>query len=187
MGPKITIDSATLMNKGLEVIEARWLFDVGAGSDRGAGASAIDRAFDGRVRRRLDHRAARRDRHAAADSVCVLVSRSGGPRRCRRSIWRARAARFRRARHRRGSPVCASPFVRLAGDAGLPIVLNAANEVAVAAFLDGRIGFTGDSRPDRAGDGRVRGSGAAAVRDLADVRGRRRAGRGSSPTRGPVG
>src|SRR5438067_2186285 len=31
MGPKITIDSATLMNKGLEVIEARWLFDVGAG------------------------------------------------------------------------------------------------------------------------------------------------------------
>src|SRR5439155_18173008 len=28
MGPKITIDSATLMNKGLEVIEARWLFDV---------------------------------------------------------------------------------------------------------------------------------------------------------------
>jgi 1-deoxy-D-xylulose-5-phosphate reductoisomerase len=30
MGPKITIDSATLMNKGLEVIEARWLFDVDA-------------------------------------------------------------------------------------------------------------------------------------------------------------
>jgi 1-deoxy-D-xylulose-5-phosphate reductoisomerase len=30
MGPKITIDSATLMNKGLEVIEARWLFGVGA-------------------------------------------------------------------------------------------------------------------------------------------------------------
>src|ERR1044072_6755790 len=30
MGPKITIDSATLMNKGLEVIEARWLFDVPA-------------------------------------------------------------------------------------------------------------------------------------------------------------
>ena len=29
MGPKITIDSATLMNKGLEVIEARWLFDTG--------------------------------------------------------------------------------------------------------------------------------------------------------------
>ena len=32
MGPKITIDSATLMNKGLEVIEARWLFDVRAGA-----------------------------------------------------------------------------------------------------------------------------------------------------------
>src|SRR5262249_35449718 len=30
MGPKITIDSATLMNKGLEIIEARWLFDIEA-------------------------------------------------------------------------------------------------------------------------------------------------------------
>src|SRR5207302_8963559 len=30
MGPKITIDSATLMNKGLEVVEARWLFDIPA-------------------------------------------------------------------------------------------------------------------------------------------------------------
>ena len=30
MGPKVTVDSATLMNKGLEVIEARWLFDVPA-------------------------------------------------------------------------------------------------------------------------------------------------------------
>ena len=36
MGPKITIDSATLMNKGLEVIEARWLFDVGPRADRRA-------------------------------------------------------------------------------------------------------------------------------------------------------
>ena len=34
MGRKITIDSATLMNKGLEVIEAHWLFDVAGGSDR---------------------------------------------------------------------------------------------------------------------------------------------------------
>ena len=36
MGPKITIDSATLMNKGLEVIEARWLFGVPAAQDRRA-------------------------------------------------------------------------------------------------------------------------------------------------------
>ena len=34
MGPKITIDSATLMNKALEIIEARWLFDLAAGPDR---------------------------------------------------------------------------------------------------------------------------------------------------------
>ena len=32
MGPKITIDSATMMNKALEIIEARWLFDLRAAS-----------------------------------------------------------------------------------------------------------------------------------------------------------
>jgi len=39
-------------------------------------------------------------------------------------------------------PCLALAFRALAGDAGLPIVLNAANEVAVAAFLHGRVGFT---------------------------------------------
>ena len=50
MGPKITIDSATLMNKGLEVIEARWLFGVAADADRGRRPPAVDRPLDGRVR-----------------------------------------------------------------------------------------------------------------------------------------
>ena len=66
MGPKITIDSATLMNKGLEVIEAHWLFDVTGRANRRRHPSAIDRALDGRARRRFDHRAARRHRHAPA-------------------------------------------------------------------------------------------------------------------------
>ena len=85
MGPKITIDSATLMNKGLEVIEARWLFDVGAGAHFRRRASAIHRPFDGRVRRRLDRGAARRYRYAIADTVCALVSGAMGRARCRRS------------------------------------------------------------------------------------------------------
>ncbi len=47
MGRKITIDSATLMNKGLEVIEARWLFDITPEQDQGAGASAEHHPFHG--------------------------------------------------------------------------------------------------------------------------------------------
>ena len=47
MGRKITIDSATLMNKGLEVIEAHWLFDVIRRPDRRGHPSAIDRPLAG--------------------------------------------------------------------------------------------------------------------------------------------
>ena len=53
MGRKITIDSATLFNKGLEMIEARWLFDIEMARVGGGGASAEHRAFDGGVRGRL--------------------------------------------------------------------------------------------------------------------------------------
>ena len=49
MGRKITIDSATLMNKGLEVIEAHWLFDMPAGGDRRRRPPAVDRPLDGRA------------------------------------------------------------------------------------------------------------------------------------------
>ena len=49
MGPKITIDSATMMNKALEIIEARWLFNLLPRADRRGGPPAIGRAFDGRV------------------------------------------------------------------------------------------------------------------------------------------
>ena len=100
MGRKITIDSATLMNKGLEVIEAHWLFGVRRGSDRRRDSSAVGRALDGRAGRRLDHRAARRDRHAAADSVRVLVSRALGRAAAVARSGARRAARVRRAGHR---------------------------------------------------------------------------------------
>jgi hypothetical protein len=48
MGDKVTIDSATLMNKGLEVIEAKWLFGFRSGRNRGRRASAVNRSFDDR-------------------------------------------------------------------------------------------------------------------------------------------
>ena len=53
-------------------------------------------------------------------------------------------------------PCLGLAFRALRGDAGLPIVLNAANEVAVAAFLDGRLRFTAIPGRDSAGDGRLR-------------------------------
>ena len=49
MGRKITIDSATLMNKGLEVIEARWLFGATADQIDVAHSPAVGRALDGRA------------------------------------------------------------------------------------------------------------------------------------------
>ena len=69
-----------------------------------------------------------------------------------------------------GFPCLALAFRALRGRTGLPVVLNAANEVAVAAFLDGRLGFTGipEYRPR---DGRVRSE-----RRDADAQAGRRAG-----------
>ena len=110
MGPKITIDSATLMNKGLEVIEARWLFDVGRGSHRRAGPSAIDRPLDGRARRRIRDRAAWRDRHAPADPVCVFVSGAVGRAAAAARSGASRAAGFRGPGHGAAFPCLALAF-----------------------------------------------------------------------------
>ncbi len=107
MGRKITIDSATLMNKGLEVIEAHWLFGVRRIADRRRHPPAVGRAFDGRADRRLDHRAARRHRHAAADSVRVFVSGSVDRAAAAARSDARRAARVRGAGHR-GVPVPAA-------------------------------------------------------------------------------
>ena len=49
MGAKITIDSASMMNKGFEVIEAKWLFGVQPSQIRSGGASAISHSLDGAV------------------------------------------------------------------------------------------------------------------------------------------
>ena len=102
MGRKITIDSATMMNKGLEVIEAHWLFGVAADRIDVVIHPAVDRAFDRGAERRLGHRAAGGHRHAAADSVRLLVSGAMGRRRCRRSTsTRAGRLEFQPPAHER--------------------------------------------------------------------------------------
>ena len=104
MGAKVTIDSATLMNKGLELIEAHHLFSMPSRADRYSGASAIDRAWDGRVPGRFDHRAARAARHARADRP--LPGLAGAARRARPPDWIGRKSQICRSRRpiTRGSP-----------------------------------------------------------------------------------
>ena len=69
MGQRITIDSATMLNKGLEVIEACRLFDLPPVAGAGHGPSAVHGPLAGGVRRRLDSGANLGHRHAAADPL----------------------------------------------------------------------------------------------------------------------
>ena len=87
MGPMVTTNSATLVNKGLEVIEAHLLFDVPLRPHRRRRASAVDRALDGRVHRRLDDRAGLAAGHAAADRARAGLAGPGRRRRRRPLDW----------------------------------------------------------------------------------------------------
>ena len=81
-GRSITINSATLVNKGLEVIEAHLLFGIGFDGDRGGGAPAVGGPLDGRVHRRVDDRAGQPARHADPDRARAGLAGPG--RRCAR-------------------------------------------------------------------------------------------------------
>jgi len=170
MGRKITIDSATLMNKGLEVIEARWLFDTPPERVDRADPPAIRRPLDGGVRGRLAARSAQRQRHADPDPVRAQLSeRWETPLAASTS---AAAGRWSSSRPTASvSHASISPTRRSGAGARCPAVLNAANEEAVQAFLEERIPFNGDRRT--ASEKRSPFS-TARVRRLA----RRRAGRG---------
>ena len=76
MGKRITIDSATLMNKGFEVIEACRLVRHAAQPGQRSGASAEHDPLHGRVRGRQPAGAALGHRHALTDPVCAVLSRS---------------------------------------------------------------------------------------------------------------
>jgi 1-deoxy-D-xylulose-5-phosphate reductoisomerase len=86
------------------------------------------------------------------------------------SIWHAPGDSILPRRIPPDSPASRLRSAPLAGNPGLPIVLNAANEIAVSAFLDRRIGLT--AIPDLIGRAMeaYEAGGPAAIRDLADVR-----------------
>jgi 1-deoxy-D-xylulose-5-phosphate reductoisomerase len=141
MGAKITVDSATLMNKGLEVIEARWLFDLAAERVQvivhpQSIVHSMVEYVDGSVIAQL----------GVADMGIPILYALTYPRRLpcpgeRLDLTRVGALSFEDPDPAR-FPCLA--LAREALDAGecAPAILNAANEVAVAAFLAGQIRFT---------------------------------------------
>src|SRR5207244_2383029 len=140
MGRKITIDSATLMNKGLEVIEAHWLFGVRADQidvvihPQSVVHSMIE-LTDGSIIAQIGAT----DMRLPIQYAFSYPDRWTGP---LPSLDLTRAGRLEFD----APDTAAFPCLRLAyraleAERSLPVVLNAANEVAVARFLDGRIGF----------------------------------------------
>ncbi len=142
MGPKITIDSATLMNKGLEVIEARWLFGVPAERidvvihPQSVIHSMVE-LVDGTVLAQL----------GVTDMRMPIQYALTYPERWPAAIPGmdfARGLHFDFEPPDRGKFPCLSLAYRALEQGGTaPAALNAANEEAVAAFLDGRAGFDG--------------------------------------------
>lgn len=169
MGPKITIDSATLMNKGLEVIEARWLFDVAADSiDVLVHPQSIVHSMvelvDGSVIAQLGVT----DMRLPIQYAFSYPERWGGS---LPSLDLARAGRLEfEPPDTERFPCLGLAFRALRGPEGLSIVLNAANEVAVSAFLAGRLGFTGIPDIIRLAMDAYERHGATRVSGLDDVR-----------------
>jgi 1-deoxy-D-xylulose-5-phosphate reductoisomerase len=168
MGPKITVDSATMMNKGLEVIEAHWLFDVDFPAiDVLVQPQSLVHAMvyyhDGTLLSHMGHpdmrtpiqyaltwpkRVARQARILSVEELSALVFEK--PDRCR------------------------FPSIDLAYRAGRSggtcgAVLNASNEVAVSAFIEGQIAFNDIPRlVQQALEGHVRGDGQS-VEEILDA------------------
>jgi 1-deoxy-D-xylulose-5-phosphate reductoisomerase len=140
MGRKISIDSATLFNKGLEMIEAKWLFDVPMSKiEVVVHPQSIVHSMvefeDHSILAQLSH----------SDMCFPIQYAVTYPERVPNDLspldFASLASLTFEAPRTRDFP--ALDLARHAGDTGgtLPAVLNAANEVAVAAFLEGRTSF----------------------------------------------
>jgi 1-deoxy-D-xylulose-5-phosphate reductoisomerase len=141
MGRKITIDSATLMNKGLEVIEAHWLFGVSADQidvvihPQSIVHSMVE-LIDGSVIAQLGVT----DMRLPIQYACSYPERWDG---ALPSLDLTRAGRLEFLPPAPDRFPCLELAYRALRAGGtLPVVLNAANEIAVEAFLDGKLGFT---------------------------------------------
>jgi|TARA_B110000196_G_C21148334_1_gene667997 1-deoxy-D-xylulose-5-phosphate reductoisomerase len=142
MGPKITVDSATLFNKGLEMIEARWLFDIEM--DRvdvivhpQSIVHSMVEFIDGSILAQL----------SVTDMCFPIQYALTWPERVPNSLPPLDFADLGKLDFEkpRTEDFPALNLARAAGNAGgtLPAVMNAANEIAVAQFLKGQLSFPG--------------------------------------------
>ncbi|NTV90846.1 MAG: 1-deoxy-D-xylulose-5-phosphate reductoisomerase [Clostridiales bacterium] len=141
MGRKITIDSATLMNKGLEVIEAKWLFDIEAEKievlvhPQSIIHSMVEYK-DGSVMAQL----------GSPDMRLPIQLALSWPQRAENSFTKLDLLKCSQLSFEKPDMV-AFPCLRLAFDAlraggTMPAAMNGANESAVALFLNGEISFS---------------------------------------------
>jgi 1-deoxy-D-xylulose-5-phosphate reductoisomerase len=142
MGPKVTIDSATLMNKGLELIEARHLFALAPNElDVVVHAQSVVHGLvefrDGSVIAQLGSP----DMRIPIAHCLAYPERMGTPAQ-RLDLARLSTLTFEEPDPVR-FPALAIARRALAAGGAAPTVLNAANEVAVAEFVKGRLGFAG--------------------------------------------
>ncbi len=140
MGPKITIDSATMMNKGLEVIEAHFLFGLpGDRIDAVIHPQSLIHSFvefvDGSLVAQL----------ARNDMKFPIVYALSYPERLPNAFGRLDLVALSRLDFfeldPRRYPAIGLARQALAAAGAMPAVLNASNEIAVAAFLEGKISF----------------------------------------------
>ena len=141
MGRKISVDSATMMNKGLEVIEARWLFDLPPerievlihpqsivhALVEYADGSVIAQLSNPDMRVPIANALAWPERIESGAASLELAAKH-------LSFEKPDLARF---------PCLGFAYAALREGGTAPVVLNAANEIAVEAFLAGRLAFTG--------------------------------------------
>ncbi|MGI5914717.1 MAG: 1-deoxy-D-xylulose-5-phosphate reductoisomerase [Bacteroidales bacterium] len=140
MGTKVTVDSASLMNKGLEVIEAKWLFGLEPEQiDVVIHPQSVIHSFvhfrDGSVKAQL----------GLPDMRTPILYALGYPKRLDSDLERIDFAEiggftFAKPDHTRFRNLSLA-YSALREGGNKPCVLNAANEIAVNAFCDGKIGF----------------------------------------------
>jgi 1-deoxy-D-xylulose-5-phosphate reductoisomerase len=166
MGPKITVDSATLANKGLELIEAHYLFRVGYDQIEvvvhpTSVVHAIVRLRDGAALAHVGY----------PDMRVPIAYALTYPERAPVDVPQLDLAAGLTLEFE-APDMDTFPLLRLAREAGerggtAPCAFNAANEVAVAAFLEGRLPFLGIAEVV---EGTVRAADPSPVRDLDELR-----------------
>ena len=140
MGAKITIDSATMMNKGFEVIEAKWLFDVAPSQIEvvvhpQSVVHSMVQFTDGSIKAQL----------GTPDMRLPIQYAFSYPYRLPLSSQRVDFTTLSTLTFEQPDPVrfrnLALSFEALERGGNMPCILNAANEVCVASFLKERVGF----------------------------------------------